>query len=203
MHHDYLFVLGGKRIFSGRENSASFFYIQLCQSGADVVDAKSNVYTVLANSIPINILVFTHFLFTTVGTIVFEFVRKLKMPGEDQRVKDTYTWYLGFNNSMVSYLFLVLLNAALFFKIATMLSLHITGLSIFSACASLLLCFAVIIHWLKKTRQNRTADATFFRSHVWSFQFSDLLFSSLILWKQRERCLCISIAPTSRKVTRG
>ena len=144
--------LAGKEFFVGEKIRRRFFIY----NGANLVQMllmQVFVYSVFANPIPLNILVLTHFLFTTVGTIVFEFVRKLKIPGDDGTGEDTYTWYLGFNNSIVIYLFLVLLNAALFFKIAIMLSPHVTDILIFSACATALVCCPVLIHWLKRTYQ--------------------------------------------------
>ncbi len=144
--------LAGKEFFVGEKIRRHFFLY----NGANLLQMllmQVFVYAMFANPIPLNNLVFTHFLFTTVGTIVFEFVRKLKIPGNDGTGKDTYTWYLGFNNSMVIYLLLILLNAVLFFQITTLLSPHITGLLIFSLCATLLVCFATLIHWLKKTHQ--------------------------------------------------
>lgn len=144
--------LAGKEFFVGEKIRRSFFVY----NGANLLQMllmQIFVYSVFANPIPLNLLVLTHFLFTTIGTVVFEFVRKLKIPGDDGTGKDTYTWYLGFNNSMAIYLLLVLLNAALFFKISTMLSSHLVGLLIFSVCAASLTSFTVLIHWLKKQRQ--------------------------------------------------
>src|SRR3989344_674725 len=144
--------LAGREFFVGEKIRRRFFIY----NGANLVQMllmQLFVYSIFANPIPINTLIVIHFLFTTVGTIVFEFVRKLKIPGRDGTGKDTYTWYLGFNNAMAIYLFLVLLNSALFLKIAAMLSSHLTGLFIFSACAGLLVSFAVLIHWLKKTHK--------------------------------------------------
>src|SRR3989338_1010858 len=141
--------LAGREFFVGEKIRHQFFIY----NGANLVQMllmQIFVYSVFASSIPLTILVIIHFLFTTVGTIVFEFVRKLKIPGRDGTGKDTYTWYLGFASAMTIYLFLTLLNAALFFKIAIMLSPHVTGLFIFSACAALLVCFTTLIHWLKK-----------------------------------------------------
>jgi len=144
--------LAGKEFFVGEKIRRRFFIY----NGANLLQMlfmQIFVYSVFANPIPLNILVLTHFLFTTVGTIVFEFVRKLKIPGDDGTGKDTYTWYLGFNNSIVIYLFLVLFSAALFFEIAIMLSPHVTGILIFSTCAAALICCTVLIHWSKRTRQ--------------------------------------------------
>ena len=144
--------LAGKEFFVGEKIRRRFFIY----NGANLLQMllmQVFVYSVFANPIPLSGLLLAHFFFTTIGTIVFEFVRKLKIPGDDGTGRDTYTWYLGFDNSIVIYLLLVLLNAAFFFKIAIMLSSHVTGLLIFSVCAILLVCCSVLIHWLKKIRQ--------------------------------------------------
>lgn len=144
--------VAGKEFFLG-ERLRRHFFIYNSVNLVQMVLMQVFVYSVFANPIPLNVLVVTHFLFTTVGTIVFELVRKLKIPGCDGTGKDTYTWYVGFSNAIGIYLSLVLLNTALFFKIATMLSLHTTGLFIFSAGSALLVCVTVLIHLLKKSHQ--------------------------------------------------
>jgi len=114
------------------------------------------VYTVFANSVPIHSLVVAHFLFTTVGTIVFEFIRKLKVPGEDGTGRDTYTWYLGFKNAMIVYIFLAALNVALFVAIVTMLTGRSPLLLALSAGGAVVAGIAAGVHMAQRTHRTDT-----------------------------------------------
>jgi len=109
------------------------------------------VYTVFANPFPFNKLIIFHFLFTSIGTIIFEFVRKLKIPGDDGSGKDTYTWYLGFNRSISIYQALLFLNATLFFLVATTISTHTIILLFFAFGLAILTVPSILIHKRKKT----------------------------------------------------
>jgi len=144
--------LAGKEFFIGDDIRRHFFIY----NGINLVQMlliQLFVYTVFANPFPFTILVWAHFLFTTVGTIIFEFVRKLKRPGDDGTGKDTYTWYLGFNNSIGIYSVLFLLNTALFFWIATLISPHVVTMLILSLALVATSYFTVFVHWIKKTHQ--------------------------------------------------
>ena len=142
--------IAGKEFFVG-ERVRRYFFVY---NGANLIQMllmQVFVYTVFSNPISVNFLLFLHFAFTTVGTVIFEFVRKLKIPGDDGTGKDTYTWYLGFNKAIVAYVLLVLLDATLFFKVAIRLSPNVTGLLIFSVSAAAAVSLAVLLHRIKKT----------------------------------------------------
>jgi hypothetical protein len=144
--------LAGVEFFVGEKIRRHFFTYNIANL-LQMLLMQIFVYSVFANTIPLTFLVAMHFLFTTVGTIVFEFVRKIKMPGDDGTGRDTYTWYLGFNRALVIFIFLALVDTALFFKLASLLSSHVIGLLISAVCAAILVCLAVAGHWLTKTRQ--------------------------------------------------
>lgn len=144
--------LAGKEFFVGESIRRHFFIY----NGINLIQMllmQIFVYAIFANPIPLNSLVFAHFLFTTVGTIIFEFVRKLKRPGDDGTGKDTYTWYLGFNNSLIIYSLLLLLNTLLFFWIVALISPHKISLLGFSLSLAGFAYLAALMHWAKKTRQ--------------------------------------------------
>ena len=107
----------------------------------------------ILDSLQFSLIVGIHFLFTTVGTIVIEFIRKLKVPGDDGTGKDTYTWYFGFNKSLIIYSVFVLLNAVLFFWLSTLISSHVTGMLVLSLCLLGYAYFGVILHRTKKTHR--------------------------------------------------
>lgn len=144
--------LAGKEFFVGEKIRRHFFVY----NGVNLVQMllmQIFVYSIFSNSFQFSLIVGIHFLFTTVGTIVVEFIRKLKIPGDDGTGKDTYTWYLGFNNSLIIYSVLVLLNAVLFFWLSTMISSHVTWMLVFTLCLLGYAYFGVILHRTKKTHR--------------------------------------------------
>lgn len=142
--------LAGKEFFIGERIRRHFF----AYNGVNLVQMllmQIFVYSIFSNSFQPSLIVGIHFLFTTVGTIVVEFIRKLKVPGDDGTGKDTYTWYLGFKNSLIIYSVFALLNMILFYWLSTMISSHVVGILILSICLLGYAYFSVILHWAKKT----------------------------------------------------
>jgi hypothetical protein len=110
------------------------------------------VYTIFTGTIPITILLITHYAFTCTGTIIFEFVRKVKLPKEDGAGRDTYTWHLGFQRSIIAYVFLAFTDFVLFFKIMTTISNHRVLWLPFSLFFSFVILFLSYLHLKKRTR---------------------------------------------------
>ena len=142
--------LAGKEFFIG-EKIRLHFFIYNSVNLVQMLLMQLFVYAIFANPFPFTTLVWAHFIFTTVGTIAFEFIRKLKRPGDDGTGKDTYTWYIGFANSLVIYSLLLLTNTALFFWITTLISPHIIYMFILSLILVLIAHFTIFVHWAKKT----------------------------------------------------
>lgn len=84
------------------------------------------VYTLANPSFSFTALVTVHFLFTATGTIIFEFLRKVKSPGDDGTGKDTYTWFLGLNNALLIYAVFATMNILLFVKAMFLIETSIT-----------------------------------------------------------------------------
>jgi 4-hydroxybenzoate polyprenyltransferase len=84
------------------------------------------VYTVANPSFSFTALVTVHFLFTTTGTLIFEFLRKVKSPGDDGTGKDTYTWFLGLDNALLIYTVFATFNILLFVKAVFLIQTEIT-----------------------------------------------------------------------------
>ena len=144
--------LAGKEFFIG-EKIRKYFFTYNAVNLFQMLLMQVFVYAIFANPLQVNKLLIAHFLFTTIGTIVFEFVRKLKIPGDDGSGKDTYTWYLGFKRSIVIYQILLLLNSLLFFWVATFISSNVVMLTSFAVGMVLLASLSTLIHSIKKTRQ--------------------------------------------------
>ncbi|MDD2731681.1 MAG: UbiA family prenyltransferase [Candidatus Pacebacteria bacterium] len=109
------------------------------------------VYNFFFRSFYLNPIIITHFLLITTGTSMFDFLRKLKTPHAESTGKDTYTWYFGFRNSLIIYLFFVSLLALLFFVLANemilSLGIWLVIILIFIAISFLNAYF----HWIKKS----------------------------------------------------
>lgn len=144
--------LASKEFFIGEKIRHYFF----TYNGINLVQMllmQVFVYTLFADPFPFTTLVCIHFLFTSIGTLVFEFVRKLKRPGDDGTGKDTYTWYLGFGNSLLIYSFLLSLNALLFFWIATLLTSHTIYALISTVGLTLIVYLTAALHWKKRSQE--------------------------------------------------
>lgn len=144
--------LAEKEFFVGKRIRSHFFIY----NGVNLVQMlllQLFVYIVFANPFPFTSLVWAHFLFTTAGTVIFEFVRKLKRPGDDGSGKDTYTWHMGFSNAIIVYSLLLLLNTVLFFWTVTLISPLSVGWLVFLLVLVVSTYLAALMHWIKKTHQ--------------------------------------------------
>lgn len=144
--------LAGKEFFVG-ERIRRHFFVYNAVNLVQMLLMQVFVYSIFSNSLQFSLIIGIHFLFTTVGSIVIEFVRKLKIPGDDGTGMDTYTWYFGFYKSLLIYSVLVLLNAVLFFWLSTAISSHIVGVLILTLCLLGYAYFGVILHWIKRTQR--------------------------------------------------
>ena len=135
--------------FFYREKIRRHFFIYNLVHIIQILLLQIFVYAVIANRIQFTELLLAHFLFTLAGTAIFEFVRKLKIPGEDGTGMDTYTHHLGFNKSMTVYSVLILLNTILFFFISEMIRPGIM-IWIYSSIAVMVVGCSIWVHWIKK-----------------------------------------------------
>jgi hypothetical protein len=112
--------LCGREFFLG-ERLRTHFFLYNSVNLVQMLLMQVWVYSLFAGTLSLTPLLILHFLFTSVGTIVFEFMRKVKIPGSDGTGKDTYTYYLGFSRSLLVYVFLGLLSLGLWVALLTTL----------------------------------------------------------------------------------
>lgn len=105
-----------------------YFYLYNAVNLVQMLLLQILVYIIANPSFSFTTLVTVHFLFTTTGTIIFEFLRKVKSPGNDGTGKDTYTWYLGLNNALLIYAAFATFNILLFVKAMFLIQAEITYL---------------------------------------------------------------------------
>lgn len=145
----YSFI-ASKEFFIGQKLRQHFFLYNAINTNQSFI-MQLFAYSFFAGLIPFTTLVALHFIFTCIGTVIFEFVRKIKIPGMDGTGKDTYTWYLGFNNAMAVYIVFAFLATIFFYQIITL----IAGQSTFWLLIStILFCFTLLfalMHLIKKT----------------------------------------------------
>jgi len=103
-----------------------YFYLYNAVNLVQMLLLQILVYTIANPSFSFTTLVTVHFLFTTTGTIIFEFLRKVKSPGNDGTGKDTYTWFLGLNNALLIYAVFATFNILLFVKAMFLMQTEIT-----------------------------------------------------------------------------
>jgi len=113
--------VAGKEFFLG-EKLRKYFFLYNCLNLVQMLLMQIFVYIVLAESVSITHLIVVHFLFTTTGTAIFEWLRKVKLPGQDGTGKDTYTWHLGFPAALWIGFALLTANALFFLWVMTFIS---------------------------------------------------------------------------------
>ena len=110
------------------------------------------VYTIFAGTIPFTTLLLTHYSFTCIGTIIFEFVRKVRLPREDGAGRDTYSWYLGFQKAILIYLTLAFINLFLFLIIMQIINNHDAIWLLFSVIGFIIIALISYLHLRKRNR---------------------------------------------------
>ena len=108
------------------------------------------VYAIFSQSFHVGLPLVLHFLFTCTGTVIFEFLRKLRLPGADGTVKDTYTWHVGFGRAMTIYVIIAMLNILLFLFIVMTVGVYVWGWIMFSIIVAIVLMGTTFIHFVKK-----------------------------------------------------
>lgn len=128
-----------------------YFYLYNVINLFQMIILQIFIYLFFSKSLYFNSLLAFHFFFIITGTLIFEFLRKLKTPELEGTGKDTYSWYMGFGKAIIFYLLLFFLNTFLFFKIInfTYIDLNIfMFVLLFFILLSLLFSY---LFWIKKS----------------------------------------------------
>lgn len=138
-----------KHDFYSRERIRKHFFFNNFVHIMQILLLQIFVYAVIAHRIPFTRLLLAHFIYTLTGTIIFEFVRKLKIPGEDGTGTDTYTHHLGFDISMTVYSVLILLNTISLFHIYNIIHPDVS-IRVYASVAMIVAACSIVIHWSKR-----------------------------------------------------
>lgn len=133
-----------------------YFYIYNAINFFQMIVLQIFIYTFFSKNLYFNNLVATHFLFIVVGTLIFEFLRKIKTPESEGIGKDTYSWHMGFGKSILFYLLLIFINTFLFFKIATGIYARPGIWLLFSLFFIIIALLCAYLNWIK--RNNTTTQ---------------------------------------------
>lgn len=161
----------GKEFFLGEKIRGHFFLYNTVNL-VQMFLLQILVYSFFTKTFSIHSLVITHFLFTGVGAVMFEFLRKIKTLDTESTGKDTYTWYFGFTNSIVIYMFLALINVFLFFKVIDAISAQSGIWLLFSCFFAIIFLLSAVIHWFGK---KRTTDQLFQLSFLLMYSFFNIV----------------------------
>ena len=145
----YSFI-ASKEFFMGEKLRQHFFLYNIINTNQSFM-IQLFAYSFFAGFIPFTMLVVLHFIFTSIGTLIFEFVRKLKIPGMDGTGKDTYTWHLGFNRAIIIYLVFASLATIFFYNIMIIMTGQKIMWMFFSAVLFGITLLSALIHLMKKT----------------------------------------------------
>lgn len=121
-----LYSYGARQEFFLGLQFRKYFYLYNAVNLVQMFLLQILIYTIADPTFSFTALVTVHFLFTITGTVVFEFLRKVKSPGQDGTGKDTYTWFLGLNNALLIYTVLMTLTILLFVKAMLLIQSSIT-----------------------------------------------------------------------------
>ncbi|MEP7204771.1 MAG: hypothetical protein ABI716_01085, partial [Candidatus Saccharibacteria bacterium] len=144
----YSYLAGNEFFFKNKIKPYFFIYNSL--NLLQMLLMQAFVYTIFARHFPLTDLVTLHFVFTTIGTIIFEFIRKLKIPGNDGLGKDTYSWHLGFRKAMIIYLGLALASVMVFDRLANLISNQSASWLLLAAILATILTVFAAVHLIRK-----------------------------------------------------
>ncbi len=104
------------------------------------------IYAVFIRSFMVSEVMWIHLLFVIFNTILMEFVRKIKISGEESQGKDTYSWHLGFQRSLVVFYIFSIINYLTFVWMLYTISASATGYVVIALSFIILLTVSVILH---------------------------------------------------------
>lgn len=140
---------GSREFFLGRKIRRHFFLYNAVNL-VQMLLLQIFVYSFFFVNFYLNDVILIHFLFVSIGTMMFEFLRKIKTPQLESTGKDTYTWYFGFNKSLFIYFFLVCLNVVLFLCITVKMQLKLGIWTFLPVALSLFFFLSLYLHFTKK-----------------------------------------------------
>lgn len=146
--------IAGKEFYMGERIRRRFFLYNAVNVGQMLL-LQIFIYACLAGAAAPTMLLALHFIATSVGTVTYEFMRKIKLPHEEGSGKDTYTWHLGLRNALIAFAGLLGLLGALYAFLAYRMS---GGLSFPLAIAALAAAalITVALHERRKHRHTGT-----------------------------------------------
>ena len=145
-----IYTYFAKNDFFAKLKIRKYFYIYNAINFLQMVILQIYIYAFFSKSFYFNTPITMHFLFIITGTLIFEFLRKIKTPESEGEGKDTYSWHMGFGKSTMVYLLFVSLNTLLFFKIATNFSSRLEMLTLFSLSFIVILSLCAYLNWIKR-----------------------------------------------------
>jgi len=111
------------------------------------------VYIIANENLTVTPLLLWHFSFTATGTIIYEFLRKVKTPGNDGTGEDTYTWFLGLRKALLAYGLLAIINIFMFIKIVPLLDNPLNNWSLISALLAILVFVSLTLHSFRQAER--------------------------------------------------
>lgn len=156
------FTYVAKKEFFLAEKLRSYFFLYNFINLIQTALLQILIYIIFAGKLPLTYLVAVHFAFTFIGTLIFEFIRKINIPGTDGTGKDTYSWYLGFDRTIFVYTTAAFLDLLLFFQIVTSFSANkVLWLFLSFVLFAVLLVFALLNRNRKTLQFNQLMQLSF------------------------------------------
>ena len=157
-----LYSFGASKEFFLGPTFKKHFYLYNAVNLVQMLLLQVLVYIIAKETFSVTAVIFLHFLFTSTGTIIFEFLRKVKSPGKDGTGQDTYTWFLGHGTAVAVYAVFAAINILLFSKLMTVTqTTSLYWVPVVGVLAMATLGSALLHHFQKKERSNQLMQLLF------------------------------------------
>jgi 4-hydroxybenzoate polyprenyltransferase len=111
------------------------------------------IHLIFLQDAELNTIFWLHLFFVFSCSMLIEFVRKIKLESEESTGKDTYSWYFGFNRSLLVYALLVVVSYSLFMLTAYYLDLLNWVVILIAALLTIQLLLTIYRHYLMPTKK--------------------------------------------------
>lgn len=145
-----IYAYFAKKDFFVAKTIRKYFYVYNLINLFQMLVLQAYIYIFFSQNLQLNLFLAIHFVFIATGTIIFEFLRKLKVPDQEGQGKDTYSWHMGFGRSILFYLFLIAVNSFLFFTLAVSISSQISIWLLSSLLFIMVTLIFAYAYWIKR-----------------------------------------------------
>lgn len=144
-----------KDFFLGKQLKDKF-YLYNAVNMFQMVLLQMFIYSIFTFNFAMSKVMWIHLFFVIFNTIIMEFVRKIKISGEESKGEDTYSWHLGFKRSILVFYVFVVINFLTFLWMLYAISPTLNFFQLYAVVLFLILTIAVFLHLSKKSKKTES-----------------------------------------------